>query len=171
MNFEHKIDNISKTKSSKNRKIDFSFVSKHCATFWEKKSALFDGGGVFCVSLTRTLLAMVYGDEKFRLPSYTVKSRLYSENNFGFGSDQEILVSRFKLFKIAQLTQSMLVLYSINNGTNDRIGVIMTFIGKTMQISITKKTFLQDVLAFDHWILVLINLYCFFGDNACKQKV
>ena len=43
-------DHISKIK---NRKIDFSFVSKHCAIFWIKNSSFWGGEG-FCMSLTRT---------------------------------------------------------------------------------------------------------------------
>ena len=38
-------DHISKGKKRKNRKIDFTFVSEHCATFGPKKSAIFEGGG------------------------------------------------------------------------------------------------------------------------------
>ena len=38
---------------TKNHKIDFSFVSEHCATFWTIRMALFDEGGGFDMSLTR----------------------------------------------------------------------------------------------------------------------
>ena len=44
-------DYISKTENRKNRKIDFSFVSEHCAKFRTKKeSALFEGGKGVCMS-------------------------------------------------------------------------------------------------------------------------
>ena len=50
-------DHISKTKNCQNRKMNFSFVSEHCATFWTKKRkmALFKGrwGHWVCMSLTR----------------------------------------------------------------------------------------------------------------------
>ena len=58
-----KIDHISKTKSRKNHKIVFSFVSEHFITFWKTKNPIWpllrEGGGgreVVCMSLTRNTL-------------------------------------------------------------------------------------------------------------------
>ena len=45
VNFEYKINYKSKNKSFKNRNIDFSFVSEHCATFCTKKTIIEEGGG------------------------------------------------------------------------------------------------------------------------------
>ena len=42
----HKIVNQIKNNSkTKNRKIDYSFVSEHCASFWTKKLFFLRGGG------------------------------------------------------------------------------------------------------------------------------
>ena len=59
--FEYKIDHISKTKS---RKIDFSFVSDHCTTFWTKRknSATFEGervGGLHVVNWDKAHFFMI----------------------------------------------------------------------------------------------------------------
>ena len=44
MNFEHKLDHKSKTK---NRKIDFSFVSAHCVSSVKMESKLREGGSAY----------------------------------------------------------------------------------------------------------------------------
>ena len=44
-NFEYKIENNSKTKIRKNLKLDFSFVSAHCASFIKTGPFLREKGG------------------------------------------------------------------------------------------------------------------------------
>ena len=68
-------DHVSKTEI---HKIDFSFVTEHCATFLDKKrSALFErgGGGEVCMSSTRNNPKIVLGersDTNFVIALYVV---------------------------------------------------------------------------------------------------
>ena len=82
--FEYKIDHISKTKNLKNRKIVFSKVSEHYASFWTKNSIWQLSGGKMsaCLKYVNSIIFMIMltrSSERIFIPMrYTVFSEIYN---------------------------------------------------------------------------------------------
>ena len=75
-------DHISKTKNRKNLKIDFSFVSAHCAYFMQIWLFVSEGEGV-CITLTRN--SPRFGTNK-KSNSFPRREVNYKHNHMPFNS-------------------------------------------------------------------------------------